>query len=991
MTTRFTLAICSLLTLATVCPAAETSAAGPDAQLDRCNVTWISPSRDSSGSMPLGNGDIGLNVWVEPEGDLLCYLSKTDAWCGTGRLLKLGRLRVSIDPNPFGAGLAFRQTLRLREGEIEIVAGPEQQPVTLRIWADALRPVVHVEAEGGNALVMQVRLEVWRIEPRTLSGPERDSAYGMTGSPAPLVSGADTILPPRDGRITWFHRNQTSCYPTTLQVQALGDLVERFPDPLLGRTFGGCIAGADLVPADNQTLRSAQSGKRQQAAIYVHTAQTATPEAWVEELEKLVQAAGSVDLDRAREEHRRWWASFWDRSWIFADAPKVPQPSEPVTVNELPLRIGADSEGQNRFHGRLARASVLRRALPDAEVAQLAQAGRGQPLRGMDDLVASWRFDRATDGVFANSVGDSFSARIVGDVKLVEDDGQSLDFAGGGYLEIGHDPRLNLTAGFTLEAWIAPARLPGGGGRLIDKSKAATANGYLLDTYPGNSLRSIVQAGTLTHDAKLAPGQWVHVAATFDPAADRQCLYVQGRLVAERGNEQAEGEAQVDVAADVSPLTRGYVLQRFVNACGGRGAYPIKFNGSIFTVDAADGGRQYDADYRRWGGCYWFQNTRLPYWAMLHAGDFDLMQPLFRMYREALPLARERTRKYYGHGGAFFPETMYFWGTYNNDNYGWNRQGKPDGLTDNTYIRYYWDGALELTAMMLDYYAISGEERFVRETLVPLATDTLAFYEQHYPQRDAQGKIVFEPSQALETWQDATNPLPVVAGLRYVTQRLLSDVPAELAADARTQCQRLRELLPDLPVQTSDGQTRLLPAGRFERLANSENPELYAIFPYRLYGLGRPDPEIGRATFDARRVKRTGGWTQDPIQAALLGLTGTAAAYTYANFATKHEGSRFPAFWGPNFDWVPDQDHGGVAMIALQRMLMQCDGDRILLLPAWPREWNVDFRLCAPQRTTIRAVWREGKLATLEVTPSRRLQDVVLSETQGSNQKRSEP
>ncbi|MEN6603290.1 MAG: DUF5703 domain-containing protein, partial [Bryobacteraceae bacterium] len=43
------------------------------------DVTWDSPSRDSSGSMPLGNGDIGLNLWVEEGGDLLFYISKTDA------------------------------------------------------------------------------------------------------------------------------------------------------------------------------------------------------------------------------------------------------------------------------------------------------------------------------------------------------------------------------------------------------------------------------------------------------------------------------------------------------------------------------------------------------------------------------------------------------------------------------------------------------------------------------------------------------------------------------------------------------------------------------------------------------------------------------------------------------------------------------------------------------------------------------------------------
>ena len=34
-------------------------------QIDRYNVVWNSPSQSSDGSMPIGNGAIGLNVWVE--------------------------------------------------------------------------------------------------------------------------------------------------------------------------------------------------------------------------------------------------------------------------------------------------------------------------------------------------------------------------------------------------------------------------------------------------------------------------------------------------------------------------------------------------------------------------------------------------------------------------------------------------------------------------------------------------------------------------------------------------------------------------------------------------------------------------------------------------------------------------------------------------------------------------------------------------------------
>ena len=52
----------------------------PDGGLEDYDVIWDSPSNDSSGSMPLGNGDLGVNAWVEPSGDLVLLLSKTDAW-----------------------------------------------------------------------------------------------------------------------------------------------------------------------------------------------------------------------------------------------------------------------------------------------------------------------------------------------------------------------------------------------------------------------------------------------------------------------------------------------------------------------------------------------------------------------------------------------------------------------------------------------------------------------------------------------------------------------------------------------------------------------------------------------------------------------------------------------------------------------------------------------------------------------------------------------
>ena len=49
----------------------------------------------------------------------------------------------------------------------------------------------------------------------------------------------------------------------------------------------------------------------------------------------------------------------------------------------------------------------------------------------------------------------------------------------------------------------------------------------------------------------------------------------------------------------------------------------------------------------------------------------------------------------------------------------------------------------------------------------------------------------------------------------------------------------------------------------------------------------------------------------------------------------------------------------GIADEALQLvMLMQSDGERIVLLPAWPKEWNAEFKLHAPGQVVVQGTVR---------------------------------
>jgi hypothetical protein len=52
---------------------------------------------------------------------------------------------------------------------------------------------------------------------------------------------------------------------------------------------------------------------------------------------------------------------------------------------------------------------------------------------------------------------------------------------------------------------------------------------------------------------------------------------------------------------------------------------------------------------------------------------------------------------------------------------------------------------------------------------------------------------------------------------------------------------------------------------------------------------------------------------------------------------------------------------------------------KIYLLYAWPKKWNVHFKLHAPQNTIVEANVCNGKVMKLNVIPSKRLKDVVIN------------
>ncbi len=149
----------------------------------------------------------------------------------------------------------------------------------------------------------------------------------------------------------------------------------------------------------------------------------------------------------------------------------------------------------------------------------------------------------------------------------------------------------------------------------------------------------------------------------------------------------------------------------------------------------ADADSPMNADIRDWGGQYWFQNTRPMYWPMLQSGDFEMMQPLFRMYQGQLPGNAKAVRQYYNHDGAYFAETNPFWGELPNI--------RPNAGP--SWTLHYFTPILELSSMMLDYFAYTGDREFVKQTLLPIADAGLTFFDQHFKREN--GKLAARSRQ----------------------------------------------------------------------------------------------------------------------------------------------------------------------------------------------------------------------------------------------------
>ncbi|HHW49083.1 MAG TPA: hypothetical protein GXX14_10795 [Clostridiaceae bacterium] len=440
-------------------------------------------------------------------------------------------------------------------------------------------------------------------------------------------------------------------------------------------------------------------------------------------------------------------------------------------------------------------------------------------------------------------------------------------------------------------------------------------------------------------------------------------------------------------------ISRNYALFRYMLGCNAYGNYPTKFNGGLFTSDPcySVGEEHYGKtpDYRMWGGgSFTAQNQRLVYWPMLKSGDFDMMIPQFEFYRRLLNNAELRTKEYWGHKGCSFAEHVenfglppgWCWGFEETEDTAHKRPKNFDSTEQiGPWIRYEYINQVEFAFMIIKYYRYSGQDI---SRYIPFIESAVTFFFEHYEQIHEinttrkfgdDGRLVIYPSTALETYKNALNPTDVIAGLKAILTEL-SNLDEYVNAQYYRQ---LIEKVPDFKIIRTEGIDIISPAYSWTAVLNCELPQLYPVFPYELLHLGDENLELAINTWKVAPAMHKShiSWHQDGIFTARMGLKDEAREINTRKLADS--GRRFPAFWGPGHDWVPDHNWGGSGMIGLQDMLVQEYENTVYLLPAWPEEWNVDFKLHLPGNAVIECSFKDGK-ASWNITGGNGGKKVVL-------------
>jgi len=261
------------------------------ALVSRSDLVYGSPAETPLEGQPVGNGAMGTMVWTVPGGVRLqinrCDVfavnrnhdgrqaSATD-YCGA-----CAQISVDLGGQPFRAGESFAQRLSLYDAECAIAG----EDVTVRCLVSSAGDVLALEVDDGRELPQPVRVTVSMWRPPEVRTGGHLASYRFDDAD-------DRVL-----IVQQFDQGDHHC-ASAVAAAVVG--AQEHVDEIGGRA---------------RTLASpARRGKT--LVLITSAASWSRPDDAGDESVRLLAEASSRSYEELRQEHARWWSSFWARTSV---------------------------------------------------------------------------------------------------------------------------------------------------------------------------------------------------------------------------------------------------------------------------------------------------------------------------------------------------------------------------------------------------------------------------------------------------------------------------------------------------------------------------------------------------------------------------------------------------------------------------------------------------------------------------------------------------
>ncbi len=418
----------------------------------------------------------------------------------------------------------------------------------------------------------------------------------------------------------------------------------------------------------------------------------------------------------------------------------------------------------------------------------------------------------------------------------------------------------------------------------------------------------------------------------------------------------------------------------------------------LYTTAAYSGGKvpgshagvadlfNWSQDHQRWFPAgYWEWNLRMQVGANLGAGNADLNAPYFNLYTSNLVNIEAWTKQQMGGDGSSVcvPETMRF----NGNGYYLPPRDVSNASCDANIAASFNARTLtsgsEVSLWIWQQYLYTGDRNFLNTNYPVMAA--AARFLLNYAKLGSDGKLHTSPSNAHETQWDVKDPVTDIAAMQAlfpaviqaasllqrdaslvsVLKKALSELQPFPRTDIATQSQLLSP--------SADAQGQDMIALSYEPTAtrhNVENLGLEPVWPYNLIGDNNGSlTQLAQRTFIHRSYVVKNDWSNDPIQAARLGLASDFQS-TIVNLPESYQvypSGMASVFGNTTSDPAPYGELVGVVGTATQEALVQDYDGLLRIAPAWPSSWDVSGSVYIQGRSKVDVQIEGGQLATVAI------------------------